>query len=30
MYMENSNHFWGIENPEQLVQKYGTPWYVYN
>lgn len=28
--MENSNHFWGIENPEQLVQKYGTPLYVYN
>ena len=28
--MENLNHFWGIENPEKLAQKYGTPLYVYN
>lgn len=28
--MVHSDHFWGTQNPENLVQKYGTPLYVYN
>lgn len=24
------NDFWGTENPEKLIQKYGSPLYVYN